>query len=237
MLAILTPHMNWKRHFMRTLRQRKLAFSLIEIIIVMGLVAMITTLALRGVVNSQKSFIFASTYQRVQELVRQARSLAVTAKAQLDFTDYDNDDCTHIASNANPDICTAPDFVTPAHYGVFFDPINYKVILFADLHDPDNLNKEGVYVAGALLNTYQPNKDLNLAEFTLPEGYGFVIPTGRTIFYTPVFADTSFDFNPLPQTFYIFGIQDEVNNMKRCSKIHPVAGVPEVALNSECTNI
>lgn len=220
----------WFPTFLKT----KKAFSFVEMIIVIGLIAIISTLAIRGIVNSQKSFIFSSTYQRVQELARQARSLAVTGKAQLDFTDYDNDDCTDSASN--PPLCAAPDFVTPAHYGVYFDTISNKVILFADLHDTTNGNKEGLYIGGAPLNTYVSGKDLNLAEFPLPENYRFIIPTGRTIFYTPVFADTSFDTVPLPQTFYVFGILDEKNGIKRCSKIHPIAGVPEVALDSECTN-
>lgn len=108
------------------------------------------------------------------------------------------------------------------------------MILFADLHDTYGSNKEGLYAPGAPLNTYQQGKDLNLAEFRLPEGYTFIIPTGRTIFYTPVFADTSFD-SP-PQTFYIFGVEDASSGIRRCSKIHPIAGVPEVATTSECTN-
>lgn len=216
------------------------AFTLIELMMVIAITVILLAAGLRGMVDSQKSFLFNNAVERVLQIVREARSLAVTGKAQLDYTDYDQDGC-----NAPPDdndntptACTLPlgesDYVTPANYGVYFDVPNHKVTLFADLH-ADGANAEGNYVAPTALNDYQQYKDLSLAEFDLTSDLDLKAVGSSTIFYSPIFADTSFE-SALSATFFAFGVKETDGvGRERCFKIHPIAGVPEVAIPAECT--
>ncbi len=205
-----------------------------------AIVMMLLTATLQGLVSSQKTFLFANAFERMTDLVRQARSLAVTAKAQMDFTDYDNDGCTDTVTNpVIPGACQAPDFVTPAHYGVYFDTSNtnaQKIVLFADLHT-DGSNAEGQFNAGGTPGVYMGGLDYVLAEYTLPPGYDFVFlgSGNQTVFYTPIFADTTFEppLDPINGPFFIFGLATNSPKKAKCLKIHPVAGVPEVATNND----
>lgn len=222
------------------------AFTLAEILIVIALIILITTITLNGMVNSQKLFIFTNAYEHVMAMVREARSLALTGKAQPDYTDYDNDGCYEKGHQpvAVPPCPADGDFVTPAHYGVYFDmtPDANKVVLFWDVHKLDN-NPEGVYVKP---DSTKPlgETDVNLEVIDLPKELQLVTSpeengSGVAIFYSPVFADASFDpaLDPVQnQKFFIFGVQETgANARKRCSKIHPLAGIPESTTTEECS--
>lgn len=224
-------------------------FTLVELLIVIALTIMIFTVTLQGMTNSQKLFIFSNNYEKVVNLVRQARSLALTGKAMPDYTDFDHDGCKDKEWNtANGAIgCDAGgDLVTPAHYGMFFDNTTgaKKVVLFADIHT-ENGNAEGVYVKppdGTALGVHTTvvGSDVNLAEIDLPVGLGLIVSGGpKVIFYSPIFADVTFD-TPLGSSakFFIFGAQelssDKKNARKKCSQIHPLAGIPEIAPEVNC---
>lgn len=186
---------------------------------------------MRGLVNSQQSFIFNNSAERVIQLVREARSLAVTGKAQTDYTDADKD-----YGLANPD---SGDYVTPAHYGVYFDTTvgANKLVLFFDVNRGESVDQtEGFFdkpSAATGIGQFEAGKDVVLAEFSLDTTMSFILnPAGtNTVMFSPIFADTSFDA-PLGVTkIFVFGVKDTGGNIdrQRCYKIHLVAGVPEAA--------
>ena len=218
----------------------KNGFTLAELIIVIGLLMLIFALSIRGLVNSQQSFIFQNSVEQVVQLVREARSLAVTGKAQPDFTDSDRDGASNVT--------VPPDYVAPAHYGVYFQKASgstpAKITLFVDLSKGalDSVQNEGVYNApGSSIGfgAYDPatGKDVKLAEFTLDDSLDLVLkpsPT-NTVMFNPLFADTT--FNPaLVGNFFYFGVKEKATGgRERCYKIHPIAGVPEVVTDvTEC---
>lgn len=223
--------------------QRKISFSgfrsgftLAEFIVVIGILLLLFTLSMRGLVNSQKSFIFNNTAERVIQLVRESRSLAVTGKAQTDYTDADKD-----SDAANPD---SSDYVTPAHYGVYFDTTAgaNKLVLFFDVNRGESVDQtEGVFnkpSAATGIGLFEAGKDVVLAEFSLDTTMNFILdpPATNTIMFSPIFADTSFDAALAGTKVFIFGVQETGGTIdrKRCYKIHLVSGVPEVADDTEC---
>lgn len=214
-------------------------------------------IAVSGMIRSQRTFAFNNADQQMNAIVREARSFAVTGKAQPDYTDYDNDDCYD--SVANHDVgCTGaaaavPDYVTPAHYGIYFDKTNNKMIVFADLHPGKTGNQvEGRFDdPGAVfgIGQYDPsnNNDIKIVEYDLDPALEFIFKPENsttdgkyTVMYTPLFADTSF-YDQTPgdagETFFVYGIKEKrTDPIKRCSAIHPVSGVPEAAALMAETN-
>lgn len=222
-------------------------YTLVELLIVIGITVLLLSLTIAGMGNSQKSFLFSNAYEKVIQVVREARSNAVTGKATLDYNDYDGD--TYTNTVLQPD--GAPDYVTPAAYGVDFDIATGKVTAFADLHKSatDAGQKEGVYDAPTSgspavfqLNKYIAGKDLALAQFTIAAPLKLVlavtspVTTRQQIFFTPIFADvTIVPALTSPNKFFIFGVSEgSATGRYRCGKIHPIAGVPEVATPVEC---
>lgn len=225
--------------------QSSSGFTLIELLIVITLLIILFAAAITSLVTSQRSFIFNNAYQQVINTVREARSLAVSAKAQLDYTDYDQDGIDHNTSSQDG----GPDQVTPAHYGVFISKTTRTITLFADIHKgTSNNQQEGVYDPPPQeypLQTYVDGRDLKLAEYSLPAGMEFIINPAEeaTILYTPLFADTIWQGPGAMNTpFYLFGIQEITgsNPRKRCFAIHPISGVPETTeatgTNELCNN-
>jgi type II secretory pathway pseudopilin PulG len=211
----------------------KSGFTLAEFIIVIGILLLLFTLSMRGLVNSQKSFLFNNTAERVIQLVREARSLAVTGKAQPDYTDADKDS----ALSTDPN-----DYVTPAHYGVFFDTTAgaNKLILFFDVNVGEStggdLQTEGIFDAPSAatgIGQFEAGKDVELAEFALDPSMSFILTpaTTNTVMFNPIFADTSFQAALSGTKIFVFGVKETGGTVdrKRCYKIHLVAGVPEIA--------
>lgn len=212
-------------------------YTLAEMLIVVGILIMLLASAIRGLINSQSAFIFNNAVTQVALLVREARSLAITGKAQVDYTDYDRDEMA-----ANPD---SDDTVTPANYGVFFEDNAMgtpdKLVLFVDIHKGESAvqPEAGTYnAAPATFGAFEEGKDVKLAEFEINGDLNLVLePMGTdTVLFSPIFADTTFDSALGPgDDFFIFGVE-EIDGFlrKRCFKIHPIAGVPEEAEDSEC---
>ncbi len=232
-------------------------FTLVEMIVVLALTLFLFVVALKAVTGSTSQLNFANTHEQVLDLVNQARSLAISGKAQPDYTDFDNDGCTDLANNPLQNVampCTAalPDMVTPAHYGVHFhissDPLNPydTVTLFVDNHalasgGGSGNGKEGVFDAAdlsSLPGDYWLGKDIVLQQLTIPSGlHLFNLPgnagnvTDTSIFYSPIFADMAFDV-PLQQNqFFTFGLQQTAGGIsrQRCTRIQLLAGIPENA--------
>jgi prepilin-type N-terminal cleavage/methylation domain-containing protein len=221
-------HKNKKYH-----RGFKSGFTLIELIIVMGIIVILMSMAFASMASSSRYFKLSTAYEKIVQMVREVRSDAITGKAQPDWTDYDQDNLYAVDG----------DLVTPAGYGIYFDPTKKTVTMFADVrkstHDLDQ--NEGVYDAPTGgIGTYNSGSDVILATYKIDSSLTLVTDGGPdTIIYTPIFADTI--LNPSLNTgshFFIFGVsngtEDTAGVLHKCSKIHPVAGVPEVATDDEC---
>lgn len=225
---------------MRAYSQKsKLGYTLVEMVIVVGILIMLLSATIRGLINSQRAFIFNNAVTQVSTIVREARSLAVTGKAQIDYTDYDRDE-----AGPNPD---SDDSVTPANYGIFFEnnPVGKpdRIILFADINKGESVAQPegGKYEAppnGTNFGVFVEGRDVKLAQFEINKSLDLVLnpPGTTTVLFSPIFADTTF-YPPLgpSDVFFVFGVK-EINGDQRktCFKIHSVAGVPEVAETSEC---
>jgi len=211
----------------------KSGFSLAEMVIVVAILLLLFTLSMRGIVNSQQSFIFNNSAEHVIQMVREARSLAVTGKAQADFTDADKDNAASVDMG---------DFVTPAHYGIYFDTTKNKVVLFIDVNRGESSNQnEGKYDAPSAvtgIGEFEDGKDVELEEFQLDSSMSFILnpATTKTVMFSPIFADTSFDPALSGTQFFVFGVKDVKGIARsRCYKIHLIAGVPEVADSTDAT--
>lgn len=222
-------------------------FTLPEMILVVALTLFLLTVTVQGFVNSASQFSFANTAEKIEEMVRTARSLAISGKAQIDYIDFDKDTCVDKASSS-PGCITqnsgtgGDDYVTPAHYGVNFASSGgtYTVTMFADNHST-TLGDEGKFNVGTGVTDYQAGKDIVLDKFVLPPGIQLIIPmpdgttapgngTSATIFFLPVFADVSTDLNiPVSSPFFRFGSAQSQGTIirKRCSQIHLLAGISE----------
>lgn len=218
------------------------AFTLAEMILVVALTLFLLVVTVQGFVNSASQFGFANAAEKVQEMIRQARSLAISGKAQPDYTDFNGDGCFDSTNPANdPVSCAGGDVVTPAHYGVNFSNNGgvYTVTLFVDNHSPAD---EGAYSKGANVTDYRNGKDIILETYELPSGMQMVIPqqangstnpgngASATIFFLPIFADISSDVSiPSADPFFRFGISATFGDIvrKRCSQIHMLAGISE----------
>ena len=180
-------------------------------------------------------------------MVREARSYAITGKAQPDFTDYDGNKCYEASNPANAPGCLG-DYVTPANYGVYFG--SNKVDLFADIHQAKTTsggtadpNTEGKFLPSSNgIGQHSTGTDLILSEYQIPNGItlkinidgvtgtgsscgssGFCTPS---IFYSPIFADFNTDPTVKNTGFVYIGISD--GERSSCFKIQRLAGNPEV---------
>lgn len=212
-------------------------FTLIELILVVALTLFLTVATLQSVVGSTQQLRFVNSYEKVLEFIRQARSLAVSGKAQLDYTDYDFDTYTDLVKQ--PD--GQADFVTPAYYGVHFEhyadnAIADKVILFADLHQKTGSTcKEKKYDPAPSSGTNANGCDIILETYELPARVKLLgLPAANvSIFYTPLLADVSFDTSLPYAPFFIYEV-GQLGNVprKNCQQIHQFSGIPEVVPES-----
>jgi len=235
-------------------QNQKEGFTLIEMILVVALTALLLVSTLQSVIGSTDQLSFTASYQKVLDLVRQARSLAVSGKAQPDYTDYDQDECYDFGYKGSqvPPPCTT-DSVTPAHYGIYFEQVtsngvtDNNAILFADMHAPaGSACQEGKFDLGQMSS----GCDLILEKYTLPSTISLkglasssqclsAFSTCYTIFYSPIFADVSFVPALSSGSFFIFGLAQQkggVELRRHCEQIHEFSGIPEVLdpLSSGC---
>lgn len=202
-------------------------YTLIELIIVTMLIGILTVAGIAGLIRSRRALLFNAANQQVGSLVREARSLAVTGKAILDYGDYDND----LLDDGDGD------YVTPAHYGIHFDVGNNMLILFADLDDSNNV---GAYDGTLDFNEYvaASGRDLKIGEYQVTGDLellaeGSTGTTTNTVMFSPIFADVAFSNaaanTTLTNEFFVFGLRETnvTDARENCLAIHPIAGVPE----------
>lgn len=225
----------------------KAGFTLVELILVMMVTVILAASALTGMIRSQKNFAFNGTYQRVTSMVQEVRSLAVTGKAQIDYEDYDHDECKNAGQHGGGCslLGTENDYITPANYGIYFDTDTRTMTMFADMHGS---TVGGFDDAGLDIGEWLGGQDIKLAEYTLSEGYNFVLYSSggaNTVMYSPIFADTTFADDSVVvdiDDFFVFGIEElpaPPGFRIRCMALHRVSGVAETVeaagMEDKCT--
>jgi type II secretory pathway pseudopilin PulG len=209
----------------------KPGFTLVELILVITVTIILMGTAITSLIRSQRTFVFNGAFQEIQTIVREARSFAVTGKAQPDFTDYDGDACKN-ANGHDPDCGLSDsedDLVTPANYGVFFDVTGRKVVLFADVHGTAGQFNEPD--SGTGIGKYEDGKDVILKVFHLPASLDLIVQPDsggkNAVFFSPIYADVTFKTEPAD--FFVFGLKEKatVGNRANCIVMHAVSGVPE----------
>lgn len=211
-------------------------FTLVELLIVMTIIVVVAGLALSSIGSTTSLQVFNNNFEKIVSLLNNARSMAITGKGQLDYTDFDNDGCTD-SSIIPGSTCSYPDYVTPANYGVHFDTAsaNQSVSLFADINPPAS-GATGAKGRFDTSGTYASGKDAVLGDIlTLPSNFTLevsdggtgVISTNPNIFYSPDYADISLE-NVTATPFLYIKLQYPQYSYCRLISIHKLAGVPEV---------
>lgn len=216
------------------LEKQKKGFTIIELIIVLAIIVIVIGVSFSSLTRSQSQQIFNNNFDKIVSLVSTARSLAITGKGQLDYTDFDNDKCNHNGVMVGG-TCTSPDYVTPANYGIYFNttPGAKNIILFADINPPLSgaTGQKGAYNLGT---SYTTGDDFELDSLTLPsnltlEVIGSSSYTTGSLFFSPNYADITFQ-TLVPNPFITIKLSE--SNPARCRQItiHKLAGVPEVKI-------
>lgn len=211
-------------------------FTLIELLIVVAIVVIIAAVTLGSLTRSQDQQIFNNSFEKLYSLINTARSLSISGKGQLDYTDFDNDGCRDTVTAVPP--CPVPDYVTPANYGVQFNTSGKNVVLFADMNPPTTgavNGAKGVYNPGT---DYATGYDLDLDSMTLPTDITMdiqdstvapLLATGSS-FFSPNYADlTSNNLNLTTKPYLVLRLNQGVSFCKQI-RIHKLAGIPEVEL-------
>jgi prepilin-type N-terminal cleavage/methylation domain-containing protein len=204
----------------------KTAFTLIELLIVLGIVVVVVGISFSSLTRSQSFQVFNNNFEKIFSLISNARSLAISGKGQLDYTDFDSDTLNHLSSPA--------DYVTPANYGIRLNNTagSTNITLFSDTNPPSSGGgQKGVYNYGT---NYVGGDDLDLETLKLPNTLSLEIEDASSIkntgsmFFSPNYADISFDeidANP----FLVIRLKENApGNLCRQIRIHKLAGIPEV---------
>ena len=208
-------------------------FSLAEMILVITLTVFLMVVTVQSFGNSTTQFAFGNDNEKVLTMINFARSLAISGKAQLDYTDYNKDGCKDTVVLP---ACSEADYVTPANYGVNFNTTTNTVTLFADTHTgSDPADKEGKFDPCTGAVDYSKGCDIILDTYTLTASQLVLFPpaitpavTSATVFYSPIFADITFDQTLPKDPFFTFELLQSGNTPRtRCVQIHKVAGIPE----------
>ncbi len=213
----------------------KSGFTLIELMIVVAIVVIMTAITLGSLNRAQEQQVFNNNFEKLFSLINTARSLAISGKGQLDYTDFDNDGC----KDAVTQNCAAPDYVTPGNYGVYFDTsASPNAVLFADINTPASepiSGHKGAYDHGT---SHSAGNDLDLDSMSLPSGMTMEMEdsvpqtptTSGSIFFAPNYADISFSppaLDTVVAPFLILKLKQGDSFCKQI-RIHRLAGIPEV---------
>jgi prepilin-type N-terminal cleavage/methylation domain-containing protein len=208
----------------------KKGFTLIELTIVTAVILAVVAISLTSLLQSQAFQVYNNNLTKLFSLINNARSQAITGKAGLDFTDFDNDALTNLTPTK--------DLVTPAHYGVRFNTDSSpQVLLFSDTHNPAGgagVGKEGQFNGGTL---YSGGDDPVLDKLILADNVVLKVtdgdgnsPANSSIFFSPNYADITFEnltFSASP----FLTITLSQNALGLCNQIviHRLAGIPELS--------
>ncbi len=189
-------------------KNAKRAFTLVEIMIVLGMVVILVGVSLNSLVQAQRTQRFLNQFEEVYSMVNNARTNAISAMGQPDG---------------------GGGFETPAHYGVRLNPVGSTVEIFADLK---STTVEGKYDEGdPILREVDISTDYELNIFEYDGTNQTSVEAASSILFTPLYADMAFDGLRVDQNTPFVIIQlDETSPPNRCRqiRIHFLAGIPEV---------
>lgn len=218
-------------------------FTLIELLLVMTIIVIVAGLALGSMTNASSLQIFNNNFDKIVSLISNARSMAITGKGQLDYTDADHDGCDN--TGTGPSCGGVPDYVTPANYGVYFNTTpgsgQPNVLLFADINPPTSGTITGAKGRYDSAGNYSEGRDAVLGDtVTLPSNLAMTLYDGTnpldvttplvgpgSIFFSPNYADIFFE-TLTASPFLNIKLVDAQASRCRMISIHKLAGVPEV---------
>ena len=140
-----------------------------------------------------------TVFEKVEQMIFDARSMALSGKMVTDCFDVDHDDNTH-------------DEVVAAGYGIYIE--DQKMILFSDAHN---------YLRGTYVDSTEECKDVSEKEYALPDGYRIIHPEVNNFVYVPpdaVFTNDSAQDGPYILTLQQLGVFEQKITIGQ-------AGIPE----------
>jgi|GEM_PF-2845970 prepilin-type N-terminal cleavage/methylation domain-containing protein len=157
----------------KNLIQKTQGFTLVELLITIGIVALLSITAITGLIKTQDQFAFRGAVKSSANIVRELRGYALANKTVPE--EVDNPDSTQIV---------------PYRYGAFIDLTKMEIVIFADMPTPA-INRNEYNAPG------EENHDCILKTYTLPDVYKYEIYNAKvqtpleslTLFYEPTNAD------------------------------------------------
>lgn len=180
-------------------------FTLIEVLIVIAILALMSVTAVMSTTSAIERIQFQTVFSNVENLLFDARSMALKGKKISDSLDMDFDDNTD-------------EFVVAAGYGLHIDTTSKKFTLFSDAHD-------------FLTGVYNSNNDVKESEYQLPSGYEIelVPPALEYMIYLPSnseFMATTENGTPLSLEEYSIIITIKLSDKYQQKLTVGSAGVP-----------
>jgi prepilin-type N-terminal cleavage/methylation domain-containing protein len=195
--------------------QKTQGFTLVELLITIGIVALLSITAITGLIKTQDQFAFRGAVKSSANIVRELRSYSLANKTVPEEVD-------------NP----ASTQIVPYRYGAFIDLHNREVVIFADMPTPA-INRNEYNAPGS------PAPDYVFKTYALPEQYEYEISNEKvqtdlkalTLFYEPTNADFFWTSDPLGEIdgrfFAIRIFETEKPEREKFIVLFELAGNPE----------
>ena len=143
-------------------QHNKKAFTLIEVLLVITVMALLATVTVTTMARTLERMRFQTVFEKVEQMIFDARSMALSGKMVTDCSDVDHDDDKN-------------DEVVAAGYGINIKS-QTEIILFSDAH---NYEKGSYKTDGNCSDTLE-------REYILPDGYTVSVnPEAKNFVYVP----------------------------------------------------
>lgn len=176
-------------------------FTLVELILAITIIALLSVTTVVSVSNTVNKMKFQNVFNQVEQMVFDARSMAVSGKQIVDCNDADYDGLNN-------------DSVVAAGYGLNIVPLTKTFILFSDAHN---------YAKGS----YEVSSgcgDVEEEKYTLPADYLVtLVPPASEANFVYVPPDAGFKSSPGCST----GCKIEIKNNKYSQTVTlDISGIP-----------
>lgn len=224
---------------------RKKGFTLVEIVIVVGILMILFVIVTRGALDTTSQLKFNNILQEISNAIRSARADALTGVSVSDFTDFDEDKTYGLLPDGtcpgpSAEACKENDQVGAAGIGLLFDTSNLTIDYLIDLHNKSEgelvKNEEDASLAytqtADLINTAK-SLDFSIAGY---EEYAFLLSTTasnettkRQIIYTPPYGDVLLsDTSDEKLMIWVYKISEGYEKSGKIISINKVSGIPEI---------
>lgn len=239
---------------MSNITKKQKGFTLIELLIVISIIAILATMSIGSLSNTNTIIKFDNFTNYVASIFREAHSLSLTGEAIPDYTDYDEDkqfypesgtcstlkevktNCPSPNNTQSDCFCDVDEKILAAGYGLSFDTNSIK--FFTDLHN----QSEGYFSESGSYSTTKDQlntaKSLDLSTSAEYKNFSFMINSdtknnkGAIIYSTP-YGDSS--FSGVTDKDLLIWLYDKnqgctINGVPqgKVISINKVAGVPEI---------